>query len=80
MKDLQFTYKYNIRHVLINKLGYIKNEINIPFIKKLIFLINIRNIENVDERQIYNYFYLFKFFLGRKTYITKNKKVYHLGK
>lgn len=80
MKDLQFTYKYNIRHILINKLGYIKNEMNIPFIKKLIFLINIRNIENVDERQIYNYFYLFKFFLGRKTYITKNKKIYHLGK
>jgi ribosomal protein L5 len=80
MKDLQFTYKYNIRHILINKLGHIKNEMNIPFIKKLIFLINIRNIENVDERQIYNYFYLFKFFLGRKTYITKNKKIYHLGK
>jgi hypothetical protein len=80
MKDLHFVYKYNIRHILINKLGYIKNEINIPFIKKLIFLINIKNIENIDERQIYNYFYLFKFFLGRKSYISKNKKIYHLGK
>jgi hypothetical protein len=80
MKNLHFTYKYNLRYILINKLGFIENNIKIPFIKKLIFLINIRNIENIDERQIYNYFYLFKFFLGRKAYISKNKKNYHLGK
>lgn len=80
MKDLHFNYKYNLRHIFVNKLGNIKNHIKIPFIKKLIFLINIKNIENIDERQIYNYFYLFKFFLGRKAYVNKNKKVYHLGK
>ena len=80
MKDLHYNYKYNLRYILINKLGNIKNNIEVPFIKKLIFLINIKNIENIDERQIYNYFYLFKFFLGKKAYISKNKKVYHLGK
>jgi hypothetical protein len=80
MKDLHFTYKYNLRHILINKLGFIENNKKIPYIKKLIFLINIKNIENVDERQLYNYFYLFKFFLGRKAYLNKNKKIYHLGK
>jgi len=80
MKDLHFIYKYNIRYIIMNKLGSIKNYIKIPYINKLIFLINIKNIENMDERQIYNYFYLFKFFLGRKSYIIKNKKIYHLGK
>ena len=80
MKDLHFNYKYNLRYILINKLGNLDSSFKIPYIKKLIFLINIKNIENIDERQIYNYFYLFKFFLGRKSYISKNKKIYHLGK
>ena len=81
MKDLQFNYKNNLRYILINKLGYLNhNSLNLPYIEKIIFLINIKNIENIDERQIYNYFYLFKFFLGRKSYISKNKKIYHLGK
>jgi hypothetical protein len=80
MKDLHFTYKYNLRYLFVNKFVNIKNYSKIPYIKKLIFLINIKNIENTDERQIYNYFYLYKFFLGRKSYINKNKKIYHLGK
>ena len=80
MKDLLFIYKNNLRYIYIYKCNDLINTYDIPNLKKLIILIPIKNIENIDERQIYNYFYLFKFFLGRKTYITKNKKIYHLGK
>jgi hypothetical protein len=80
MKDLFFIYNNNLRYINIYKCNDLINTYNIPNLKKLIILIPIKNIENIDERQIYNYFYLFKFFLGRKAYFNKSKKIYHLGK
>lgn len=78
--DLFFTYKYNLRFLLINKLGYLNNTYNIPSIKKLILYVPLKRLEDIDEVQIYNNFYLFKFFLGRKAYFTKTKKFFSLGK
>lgn len=78
--DFLFTYKYTIRFLLINKLGYIKNTYSVPKIKKLIFYFSLKKLIDLDDVQIYNNFYLIKFFLGKKAFISKNKNYFLLGK
>lgn len=78
--DFLFTYKYTLRFLLINKLGSIKNTYNIPKIKKLIFYFSLKKLIDLDDVQIYNNFYLLKFFLGKNAFITKNKNYFLLGK
>jgi hypothetical protein len=78
--DFLFTYKYTLRFLFINKLGNIKNTLNIPKIKKLIYFFSLKNLEDIDSVQIYNNFYLFKFFLGRNAFFSKTKSFFLLGK
>jgi hypothetical protein len=78
--DLNFTYKNIIRLILINKYGLLINTFNIPKIKKIIYFFCFKKLEDMDEVQIFNSFYLFKFFLGRNAFFSKNKSFYFLGK
>jgi hypothetical protein len=77
--DFFFTYKYSLRFLLINKIVNIKNSYNIPNIQKIIFFFSLKKLEDIDNVQIYNNFYLFRFFLGKNAFITKNKKYFSLG-
>lgn len=78
--DLLFTYKYTLRFLLINKLGCIYNTYNLPKINKIIFYFIFKKLEDLDDVQIYNSFYLFKFFFGRNAFFSKNKTYFYLGK
>jgi len=78
--DFYFTYKNTIRFLLLNRSGNILNIYNIPKIKKLIFYFTFKKLEDKDEIQILNSFYLLKFFLGQNVFFTKNKSFFLLGK
>jgi hypothetical protein len=73
-----FNYKYVIRFILLGKLR-INNTYFIPCFKKLIYYFNIIKIEDINDIQLYNYFYLIKYFFGRNLYFNKIKKNYLLG-
>jgi hypothetical protein len=78
--DYYFNYKNTYRFLLISKLGNIKNTYNIPKIKKVTFFFYFNKIEDLDDLQLYNSFYFFKFFLGKKAFFTKTYSIYSLGK
>jgi len=77
--DLDFTYKNTIRYILINKLG-IKNTHKIPIIKKLLFYFLFKKLEDLNSIQIFNTFYLFKYFLGWNAFFSKTKSYFSLNK
>jgi len=52
----------------------------LPRILKLQFFFVLRQLEDVDEAQIYNYFYVFKYFFGVAAYLTKTKSFFNVGK
>lgn len=73
-----FNYKYITRYILINKLK-IYNTYDIPKFKELKFYFNLNRLEDMNEVQLYNYFYLIKFFFGRNSFFSKTNKFYLLG-
>lgn len=77
--DSFFTYRYSLRFLLIHKLGYLNNTFNVPNMQKIFFFFNINKLEDIDEVQLYNNFYLFKFFLGKNAFFSKTKKYFSLG-
>lgn len=46
---------------------------------KLLLYFHIFNIEDLDDVQGYNYCYLFKYFFGRSSFLTKIKSKFSLG-
>lgn len=48
-------------------------------ISKLVLFFSLVNIEDLHMVQGYNYAYLFRFFLGRKTYLSRQKSFFNLG-
>ena len=78
--DLFFTYKYTLRFLLTQKLDACYNTYTIPNISKLILYFSLNKLEDLDSIEIYNYFYLFKHFFGRKAYLSKTKSQFSLGK
>ena len=77
--DYYFLYKYISRQVLINKLGYITNTYKLPQISRLLFSFSLNRLEDLDDVQGYNYLYMFKFFFGKRAYLTKLKSHFSLG-
>lgn len=77
--DSNFNNKYNLRYILINKLGFFINRYQLPFIKKLIIFFHMRKLEDFDHVQMYNYYYLIKFFFGRIAFFSKFRKFFILG-
>lgn len=78
--DLFFTYKYTLRFLLMQKLNKNCNTYNIPNITKIILFFCLKKFEDLDNVEVYNYFYLFKYFLGKKAFLSKIKSQYSLGK
>ena len=63
----------------MNKLNII-NTHAVPNISKLVFTFNLNRIDDIDDVQVYNYIYLFKFFFGKIAYLTRLRSYYNLGK
>lgn len=78
--DLFFTYKYTIRYLLSHKLINNFNTYTIPNISKIIIYFSLKKFEDLDSVEIYNYFYLFRQFFGRKAFLSKTKSQFSLGK
>lgn len=78
--DLNFSYKFNLRFLLINKLNIISNTYCVPSVTQLVLFFPITRIEDVDHVQSYNYAYLFKFFFGKKAFLTRQRSFFNLGK
>jgi len=78
--DYNFFYKEIIRMVLINKFFVMKlNNSLVGDIYKLLFFFCLTKLEDIYAVEIYNYFYLFKYFFGRRAFLTRIKSFFHLG-
>lgn len=64
--DLYFSYRHNLRFLLINKLNIILNTYSIPSITQLVLFFPITKIEDIDHVQSYNYAYYLNSFLVKK--------------
>ena len=77
--DYYFNYINVIRFILVNKLNYLDNLNFIPSVKSIHLFFSIKNTLNFDESQNYNFFYFFKFFLGKLPIVTRFSGRLHLG-
>lgn len=68
-----------MRNIIINKYGLFENSYQIPKLIKIIYTFRLYKIEDLDDVQIYNYLYYFKFFFGGIGYLTKYKSYFNLG-
>jgi len=78
--DYKFFYVNSARRIILNKSNKLNNIYQLPEIKKIILFFPITKIEDIDSIQIYNYIYLFKFFFGRRAFVSKIKSFFNLGK
>jgi len=77
--DYHFNYFNIIRFVLLNKLFNISNVNLIPSLNSIHLFFSIKNVTNYDESQNFNFFYFFKFFLGKLPHINRFSSKLHLG-
>jgi len=71
MLDFFFYYKNVIRYLLFLKKSIFKyTYINILEIKKLIVYFNIKNIIDLNNLSISNYYYFFKYFFGKTPFFS----------
>jgi len=68
-----------MRDIIINKCGTFENSHQIPKLVQLVYTFRLYKIEDLDDVQIYNYLYYFKFFFGGRGYLTKYKSYFNLG-
>jgi len=73
--DAYFFYLQVTRQLLMNKLFF-----QIPTILQLSLFFNLIKLEDLDEVQIYNYLYLFKYFFGKRAYLSRVKSFFNVGK
>lgn len=78
--DFKFVYKNIVRTLLIMKSSCITNTIIVPKLDLLSLRFPLLRVLTLSDRQPYNYLYLFKFFFGRRGFLTKLKSYYSLGK
>jgi len=72
-KDLFFYYKYIVRFFFYNKSSYLSN-LNcflIPKFWKVHLFFEILDLIDLDDPKIFNYFYLFRFFFGKKAFYSR---------
>jgi hypothetical protein len=78
--DYAFHYKHVSRFILLHQSAHIRNTYMIPTVDKVILFFSIRHWENLEDVSLYNYYYLFRFFYGKKAYISKYKVLFSLRK
>lgn len=78
--DLHFSYKYNFRFLLVQKLGNINNTFRNILIQKLFLYFVFTKLEDIHELELFNTFYLFKYFFGWNAFFSKTKSRFSLNK
>ena len=77
MLDLYFHYLNITRYMLAQRLIF-TNTFSLPYLSKLFLFFSIVNSNTLEDTVIYNYFYLFRFFLGKKAFINNYRSFYSL--
>jgi len=77
--DSFFFQKYTNRLILMHKLGSVLNHHSIPQLIKIVCFFIFSKIEDIHRVELYNCLYLFKFFFGRRAFLTKYKSFFSLG-
>lgn len=77
--DFDYFYFQISRNILVNKYIILSRH-KIPQIIRILYFFVLVKIADLDDVQIYNYLYLFKYFFGRIAYLTKIKSFFNLGK
>ena len=77
MPDLYFHYLH-ITRFLLNSRVALANSYSFPYLSKLLLFFSLRNLTTLEDPAIYNYFYLFRFFLGRKAFVSNYRSFYSL--
>jgi len=78
--DLSLNYKFLSRFFIMHKLNLFKNNFQIPFIKKIVLFFSLKDLDTFDDPRFYNYFFFFKFFLGKKAAFYGYNSFFNLGK
>src|ERR1700753_335667 len=80
MFDFFFYYKYIIRFILFLKKSKIKfNFIDILEIKKSVVFFNLKNIIDLNNLSISNYYFFFKYFFGKIPFFYNYKYTFKLN-
>lgn len=75
--DFYFHYLHLTRFLLNTRLG-LANTYGIPFLSKLTLFFSLRDLTTLEDPSVYNYFYFFRFFLGRRAFVTGYRSYYSL--
>lgn len=78
--DYFFNYKYLARFLLLHKIDCFENTFQLPRLRSLVFYFTISGLEDLDDVRTFNYFYLFHFFFGNRSFFTKFNSVFSLGR
>jgi hypothetical protein len=80
MLDFFFYYKNIVRFILFLKKSKFKyNFIDILEIKKLIVFFNLKNVVDLNNLAISNYYYFFKYFFGKIPFFSSYKYSFKLN-
>jgi hypothetical protein len=80
MFDFFFYYKYVVRFILCLKKSKIKiKSTNILKLEKAIILFDLKNIIDINNLSISNYFFFFKYFFGKIPFFSNYKHSFKLN-
>ncbi len=72
--DFLFNYLNVTRFILLHK-DLSRNNFLIPNLNKIICYFPLKNLEDLDDVRVYNYFYFFKFFFGFRAFFIGYRSV-----
>ena len=68
--DYKFNYFFLIRFLLVNKINSFFNVFDIPMVNAIKLFFSVKNRVFLDVSENFNFFYFFKFFFGRKAFLS----------
>jgi hypothetical protein len=77
MPDFYFHYLHITRFLLHSRVN-LANSYSFPSLSKLLLFFSLRNLTTLEDTAVYNYFYLFRFFLGRRAFVSNYRSFYSL--
>lgn len=78
--DYYFNYRYLVRFFLVHKVDIFSSSFELPFLGQMTALFSVIDLSDTDDPRTFNYYYLFRFFLGTKGFITNVKTKFLLGR
>jgi len=78
--DYFFVYKHLLRFILLHKTNSFRNTFAVPSLKSLVLFVSLANVEYLEDSYFFNFIYLFRFFYGNRSFFSKFKTSYSLGR